>query len=258
MTADRPYVGSRVGLDRVIATELETSPDSLGLGGHMVALLVVLTILALLAADYFLLRRGRYAEEAEGIPLPGLEPLSAAIAQLPAGVFLQPTFTWSRIRSDGDLLVGVHPLLFGLVGAPYGIELLPNGEHVGKGAPLARIRKSGRSLTVRSPVEGRIAEVNRAVTGETDWKGLNGGTGSWLYRIIPVEVGSEVSTWMMAEQAADWTRRQYQRLREHLSTLAVGPDLARTMADGGEVPAGILAALDDAAWTRFEATFLGN
>jgi glycine cleavage system H lipoate-binding protein len=224
----------------------------------MVALLVVLTILALLAADYLLLRRGRQAEEAESIALPGLEPLSAASTHLPAGVFLQPTFTWSRIRSDGDLLVGVHPLLFGLVGAPYGIELLPNGEHVGKGAPLARIKKGGRSLTVRSPVDGRITEANQAIAGETDWKGLNGGNGSWLYRIIPVEVGGEVSTWMMAEQAADWTRRQYQRLREHLSTLAVGPELVQTMVDGGEVPAGILATLDDAAWTNFETTFLGH
>jgi len=233
-------------------------PDSLGSGGHMVALLVVLTILALLAADYFLLRRGRQAEEAEGIPLPGLEPLSAAITHLPAGVFLQPTFTWSRIRSDGELLVGVHPLLFGLVGAPYGIDLLPSGDHVGKGAPLVRLTKGGRSLTVRSPVAGRITEVNRTVGGETDWKGLNGGTGGWLYRIIPEEVGGEVSTWMMAEQAADWTRRQYQRLREHLSTRAVGPELVRTMADGGEVPTGILATLDDAAWTNFETTFLGH
>jgi len=224
----------------------------------MVALLVALTILALLAADYYLLRRGRRAEEPEPIPLPGLEPLSAAVTQLPAGVFLQPTFTWSRIRPDGDLWVGVHPLLFGLVGAPYGIELLPNGEHVDKGAPLARITKGGRSLTVRSPVGGRIAEGNRAIAGETDWKGLNGGNGSWLYRIIPEQVGREVSSWMMAEQAADWTRRQYERLREHLSALAVSPELARTMADGGEVPAGILATLDDAAWTTFESTFLGH
>jgi glycine cleavage system H lipoate-binding protein len=224
----------------------------------MVALLVVLTILALLAADYLLLRRGRQAEEAESIALPGLEPLSAASTHLPAGVFLQPTFTWSRIRSDGDHLVGVHPLLFGLVGAPYGIDLLPSGDHVAKGAPLARITKGGRSLTVRSPVFGRISEVNRTIGGETDWTGANGGTASWLYRIVPEQVGPEISSWMRAEEAVDWTRAQYQRLREHLSATTVGPDVARTMADGGEVPTGILSTLDDAAWNTFELTFLGR
>ncbi len=224
----------------------------------MVALLVVLTILALLAADYYLLRPRRREEGMEEIPLPGLEPLSAAIEHLPAGVFLQPTFTWSRIQPDGHLLLGVHPLLFGLVGAPYQIELLPSGEQVGKGAPLARIKKGGRSLTVRAPLAGRIAEVNRVIAGETDWKGLNGQNGGWLYRFAPDGAADEVPGWMIADEAREWTRRQYQRLREHLSGLAVGPEMVRTMADGGEVPAGILATLDDAAWTTFEQAFLGH
>lgn len=221
----------------------------------MVAVLVVLTIVALLAADYFLLRPRRHEEEFEGIPLPGLEPLSAAATHLPAGVFLQPTFTWSRIQPDGHLLMGIHPLLFGLVGAPYQIELLPSGERVEKGAPLARIKKGNRTLTVRAPVAGRIAEVNRAITGETDWEGPGGG---WLYRLAIEHAVAEVPTWMMAGEAREWTRQQYHRLREHLMTLAVGPEMVRTMADGGEVPAGILATLDEAAWTEFEHTFLGQ
>lgn len=221
----------------------------------MVALLVAFTIIALLAADYFLLRPRRHEADLEGIPLPGLEPLSAAAAQLPPGVFLQPTFTWSRIQPDGHLLMGIHPLLFGLVGAPYQIELLPSGEQVEKGAPLARIKKGNRTLTVRSPLAGRIAEVNRAITGETDWKGPDGG---WLYRLAAEQAASEAPAWMVAEQAREWTRQQYQRLREHLMSLAVGPEMVRTLADGGEVPAGILAALDDAAWIRFEQAFLAR
>lgn len=221
----------------------------------MVAVLVVLTIVALLAADYFLLRPRRHDEDAEGIPLPGLEPLSAAVTHLPAGVFLQPTFTWSRIQPDGHLLMGVHPLLYGLVGAPYQIELLRSGEQVGKGAALARIKKGNRTLTVRSPIVGRVVEVNRAITGETDWKGPEGG---WLYRLAAEQVAAEVPRWMMADQAREWTSRQYTRLREHLMTMAVGPEIVRTMADGGEVPAGILATLDESAWTEFEHTFLGQ
>lgn len=223
----------------------------------MVALLVALTIIALLAADYFLLRRGRRAEEAEGVPLP-VRPLSAAFTELPAGVFLQPTFTWSRIRPDGELLVGVHPLLFGLVGAPYGIDLLPSGEHVGKGAPLARITKGGRTLTVRSPVGGTIAEVNRAITGEADWSTLTSGNGGWLYRIAPERVESEIPTWMIAARAADWTTQEYRRVREQLLELAGGREPVWTMMDGGEVPAGVLASLDDAGWAAFEQLFLGQ
>jgi glycine cleavage system H lipoate-binding protein len=225
----------------------------------MVALLVALTIVALIAADYFLLRPRRAANlNEEDIPLPGLEPLSAAVTRLPAGVFLQPTFTWSRIRPDGDILVGVHPLLFGLVGAPYDVERLPGGERVEKGAPLIRIRKGDRRLTVRSPIAGRIAEVNQAVAGETDWARLEDDGGSWLYRIVPERVAGEVPTWFIGESAAEWTRHQYRRLREQLTALASAPGLAATMADGGEIPAGILNRLDDADWTAFERTVLGK
>lgn len=223
----------------------------------MVAVLVVVTILALLAADYYLLRPRRNAEGDDEIPLPGLQPLSAAVTQLPAGVFLQPTFTWSRIRPDGEVLLGVHPLLFGLVGAPYGIELLRNGDHVGKGAPLVRIKKGGRSLTVRSPIGGRISEVNHAIAGETAWNGLTHEDGSWLYRMVPERVVAEIPTWMIAERATEWTAREYRRLRERLVELTAGPRAAPTMMDGGEIPVGVLASLDDASWTVFERMFLG-
>lgn len=224
----------------------------------MVALLVALTILALLAADYFLLRRGRQAEDPEGVALPGPRPLSAAFAEPPAGVFLQPTFTWSRIRPDGELVVGVHPLLFGLVGAPYGIDLLPGGDHVGKGAPLARITKGGRTLTVRSPVDGRVTDVNRAIAGEAEWNGIKDGNGSWLYRIAPERVAPEILTWTIADRAAAWTAREYQRVRERLLELAGSADSVRTMMDGGEIPTGVLASLDDNGWAAFERMFLGQ
>jgi hypothetical protein len=108
---------------------------------------------------------------------------------------------------------------------------------------------------VRAPVAGRVVEVNHTITGETDWKGPDGG---WLYRLLPERAGALVTDWMAADQAQEWTHRQYLRLREYLMTLAVGPEMVRTMADGGEVPAGILATLDQAAWTEFEHTFLGQ
>ena len=97
--------------------------------------------------------------------------------------------------------------------------------------------------------------MNRVVTGETDWTEIEDDGGSWLYRIVPELAAGEVPTWLIGEPAMAWTQRQYQRVREQL---AAGPQLAGTMADGGELPAGILARLDDAAWTAFDRAVLGN
>lgn len=223
----------------------------------MVVVLAILTVAALIVADYFLVvRKRRVVTESAERALPGLTPLSEAIRRVPRGVFLQPTFTWSRILEDGELVLGVHPLLLGLVGAPYHIEPPEGGPHIRKGEPLLRVGRNGHFLTVRSPVTGRILEVNRAPSGETEWKGLQEPHGSWLCRIEPERVGAEVPKWAIADAAVDWTRSQYHRLREHLLRLPGGAGVGVALADGGEIPAGILAGLDAGAWRDIQKNFL--
>ena len=222
----------------------------------MVAVLVVMTIAALIALDYFVFRKRR-AERDEVLPaMPGLEPLSQAVSRLPWGVFLQPSFTWTRIEPDGAVLVGVHPMLLGVVGAPYEIGLLETGEDVKKGQPLLRIRRGGRSLTVRSPIAGRITGVNRTVENETDFDAAAKNGASWFYRIAPVDIGDEVPKWLIGAHAAEWTTAQFDRIREHLLLGSRHADVGLALADGGEVPVGILADLDAAAWADFETAFL--
>jgi len=221
----------------------------------MVVLLAVLTVAALIALDYFVLRKRRAEGPAE-VRLPGLEPLSQLTEGVPEGVFLQPTYTWTRIREDGDLMVGVHPLLLGLLGAPYQYELLGNGSSVEKGAPLIQLERGGRRLSVPSPVEGRVTAVNRRSTGETQWKGLEAPDGSWLYRIRPERVEQEVPAWMIADAAIGWTKQQYEGIRSYLTRAASLDEVGVTMADGGDIPIGVLASLDDVGWTGFQSTFL--
>lgn len=222
----------------------------------MVAVLVVMTIAVLIALDYFVLRRRRSERREEMPAMPGLEPLSQAVSRLPWGVFLQPTFTWTRVEPDGAVLIGVHPLLLGIVGAPYEIGLLETGEDVEKGQPLLRIRRGGRSLTVRAPVAGRITGVNRTVENETDFDAAAKHGASWFYRIAPVGIGDEVPKWLIGARAAEWTAGQYDRIREHLLRQSRDGEVGLALADGGEVPVGILVHLDAAAWAEFESVFL--
>jgi glycine cleavage system H protein len=222
----------------------------------MVALLVALTILGFLALDHFVLRpRRRIAEAADAAPL-GLVPVTPAIDTMPAGVFLQPTYTWSRVLLDGDLVLGVHPLLFGLVGGPLQVETLRNGDRVEKGAPLVRLKLNDRRLTVRSPIAGTVTDVNQAPATRPEWNGVSGADGGWLYRLRPDRLAHEIPFWMIADQARDWTRRQYDRIREHLLAAAGGGEVGVTMTDGGDLPVGILGHLDAEVWDAFERRFL--
>lgn len=220
----------------------------------MVPVLVLLTFAALVALDSFVLSKG-FLEEKSGWP-GKLEvlPEPAAQQQVPADVYLQPTFTWSRIGEWGTICVGVHPMLLRLIGTSGEVELRKSGERVAKGDPLVRLWRAGRHLTVRSPIAGRLVRVNRRVS-ESPWHGEEGGA-PWLYQLRPERASEETPTWFKGAGALEWTRRQYDEIRAYLqSTLSAG-HLGAVMADGGELPAGILSEGDQGVWTGLEDRFL--
>jgi glycine cleavage system H lipoate-binding protein len=221
----------------------------------MVVMLVVLTFAAFIALDYFVLGR-RPASATEGSPAAaGLSPLWASQEQIPAGVQLQPTFTWSRGTAKGAVLLGVHPMLLALVGTPVALEFREPGEQVRKGEPLVRVARGDRQFTVRSPVAGRVVEVNRRSSGGTRW---TGNADTWLYRLQPDRVADEVASWFSGERAVEWTRRQYEQLRSYLHDAAADGHLGAVMADGGDLPAGILGEMDAGVWSGLEDRFLAH
>jgi glycine cleavage system H lipoate-binding protein len=224
----------------------------------MVAVLVVVTMLALIALDYFVLRKWREAEGAEDVPVPGLGPMSEVMRRPPAGVFVQPTYTWARIREDGDVLVGVHPMLLGLVGVPFELDLLPSGERIAAGEPLTRVGRAGHRLTIRSPVAGEITEVNHLIVGDAGWESPAAENGSWLYRIRPGQVTDLVDGSMIGERAMAWTREQYDKLRAFLLATAPTREIGMALPDGGEIPVGILSGMDDDVWQAVQREFLGS
>jgi glycine cleavage system H lipoate-binding protein len=223
----------------------------------MVMVLVVLTFVVFIALDYFVFSR-RHAEAS--FPAhetrPAVEPLPAVRQRMPAGIFLQPSFTWSRFGASGETFVGVHPMLVGLIGDACEFEYLDAGERVAKGEPLVRLAHGDRHLTIRSPIAGRVEHVNRQVTGETRWRDLEENDGGWLYRIRPEKVAEETPRWLGGEQAADWTRRQYDQIRAFLHDTLADGHLGFVMADGGELPVGILEDMDASVWAGLEERFL--
>lgn len=222
----------------------------------MAIVLAVLTFAAFIALDYFVLSKRHQVQAAVGTS--GLVGLPAAHQDVPEGVYLQPTFTWGRFGSLGEVYLGVHPMLLGLVGAPYEVELVDTGKRVAKGEPLARIVRAGRSLTVRSPITGMVERVNREAVGETQWRGVEGSDGAWLYRLQPDRVAEEVPRWFLGEPATEWTRRTYHDLRAYLHDAVTAGHLGAVMADGGELPLGILAEMDESVWAGLEDRFLSH
>ena len=219
----------------------------------MLGVVFMAIVVSLLAGHYFLVERPRrLLRQATTGPRP--LPVRDVVSRLPAGVFLQPTFTWSQVRSGGEVEIGVHPMLLSLVGPSRRLETRPVGEHVNRGDPLFTLEGCGRELTVRSPIAGRVIAANAPAPSDTTWQSRSDHT----CLVGPDDLQSDIPLWMVGQSAVDWTKAQYGRIRDHLLARAAHPDTGLTLADGGELPEGALSSMDPEDWAAFERVFLSR
>lgn len=213
----------------------------------MVVLLFVLTIVAFVTADYFIQKKKKigFAGEPEPVPI----PISQVMNLIPKGVFLQPSLTWSKIQDNGSLKIGLNPIVLGLIGDMDEIELQGQDKAVKKGEPLLKIRKGEKLLHIQSPVAGKILQLNQPALHGTNWKNVSQ---SWLYTVEPENLAQEVSNWFIAEKAQNWLNQKYAQIKEFFMQSLPTEQLGVTMADGGDIPVGILSQFEQETWQKFE------
>jgi len=225
----------------------------------MVALLVVLTILVFLTLDYFVQRSAhqeRLPARSAADPAPALAVNGPRLFPdtLPAGTWLDPSHTWARPVADGSLLIGTDLLPGLLLGEVGDVELAGAGARVRRGDPIAVVGRGERTLTLRSPVDGRVAERNlELATDPTRLASEPFGSG-WLLRVEPSEPAG-LSMLLRGEVASLWARREVARLREMLQPAMTPVLVGATLPDGGEPLAGIAQRLDVNAWEGIERAF---
>ena len=214
-----------------------------------VILLVLFTIIVGITVEHFLRRR----KDSDVAAQQGVNSLSMSkiMNLLPAGVFLQPSFTWSKILDSGHVLIGVHPVLMGLIGDPDAIKTLPESKKVKKGEPLLEIHKDSKILRVKAPVAGTITAINQNFE-ETSWDNLGG---TWLYTLKPEKISSEISNWLIADKSSEWLQGKFQLMTNFFMQSLPQKKLGLTMTDGGELPVGVLSQFDKKTWQDFEKKF---
>ena len=213
-------------------------------------------IVAALAIHYLFVERPRRKKLLVTPALPEPLPLRDALNGLPDGGYLQPGFTWTQILDNGEVLVGIHPMLVSLVGSPYSLRVIPEGWQVAKGSPVVRIRQEGRELRIGSPVSGRIVEVNPNACMEKGWIRSSAGDSCWIYRMEAQNLFQEMPLWLDGDEARGWILERYGKIRDHVMEGATDEEVGLALADGGEMPVGILGQLPDDAWERFQDAFL--
>lgn len=223
----------------------------------MVFLLVVLTVILLLVADYMLHRREApdLAREPRYAKAPRREPAPDEVAP---GAFVGPGHAWLRLEKSGLVTLGADRLAPLVLGDPNQVFVRAARSEVRRGEPLVELRSRDRSLHLAAPVDGTIVEVNRKVTADPSRVASDPFGEGWLVKLAPSNLGAQIKSLFVGEEAVAWMRQELRRLRDTLALLSgwtTGVEGATRLADGGLPMRGLADALSPDDWEKLQRKF---
>lgn len=185
--------------------------------------------------------------------------LSANILKIPQGVFYSKNHTWAYLEKSGIAKVGLDDLLLHITGDVEINQLKEPGETIQKGALLAEIKQNGKSLSILSPISGKILKPNSELSvNQKLMKDDPYGKG-WIYDIQPSDWKAEIPSFYLGEEASVWLNNELVRYKDFLARnmKTYYPENAMTiLQDGGELSDNSLSGFPAQLWNDFENEFL--
>lgn len=206
----------------------------------MVALVVLAIVLCAVTADYVVQRLT-------------LRALSGALE----GFFVDASHLWIQAEPAGVARVGADPVMRALLGRSWKIDWAPKGQ-VKRGAPLAVVYGQGRSLILRSPIDGEVMEQNTSFGSAAMAASTDAFDGGWLVRLRTVQLAPRLAVMKSGAKLREWSRQEMDRLRAFVLSRLPASTVGATAADGGPLAANLASRLDADAWRQAVQLMLGT
>jgi glycine cleavage system H protein len=226
----------------------------------MVAIFVALMFVGFVLAD-LVVQKWEARRRAESAALAADAISQSAWLRIPAGVYLAEGHAWARPQRDGTVRTGADALISRAVGEVSRVRLPRVGDEVVAGEPLFDLESDGRTLTVVSPVSGKVAAVNAALETQPGLLVQNAFDEGWVCAISPSSPVQANGLLRHGASAKAWFEQEVERFSEFVfenlfARLAPDTTLGLTAQDGGVPRAGVLAGCDGETWQAFAREFL--
>jgi hypothetical protein len=146
-------------------------------------------------------------------------------------------------EEDGTVTIGLDELAKHLIGMPDSIKMPEIGDAIELNQAAWRMKKNGKEIRVRAPVEGTIV-------------GIGGPQEGWYLKIRPrldLKDPATLRHLLRGPEVRGWLGRELERLQLQLRA----PNTPPTLADGGVLLPDLMNAVPDADWeTVLADTFL--
>ena len=112
------------------------------------------------------------------------------MSECPAELKYASSHEWTRLESDGSVVVGITDHAQDALGDVVYIELPEVGAHIDAGSEVAVIESVKAASDIYSPVTGDVTEVNLILEDEPESVNSSPYGDGWLFRVMPTDVSS--------------------------------------------------------------------
>ena len=177
---------------------------------------------------------------------------------MPKGLYFDKTHTWSFMKKNGAVKIGIDDFLQHITGEITRVEVKTIGEKIKKGDFLFSIIRKGKQLNIYSPASGTIIAINKNLERNSSLLNSSPYDNGWVYEIEPLNWSLEIQYLSIAEQYKVLLKDEFLRLKEFFNAVA-NTDLGLAtivVQDGGAISDKPLAELSPEVWDDFQTKFL--
>ena len=173
--------------------------------------------------------------------------------QIPGGVFISDGHCWANVSEDGSAKVGLDDFAKKVIGKIDSIELPNLGMTVKKGQSLFTIEQGTRNIAFKSPLSGKVKEINKFINEEIDSLNVTSYDQNWVCEIDSDDLDVELPSLKIGKSAVSFFQEDIERLKDLKRKLKTGKE--SDFGPDGIIYSGEMEKLDDISWRRFSEAF---
>ena len=136
---------------------------------------------------------------------------------VPAGIFVSRNHTWVNVELNGTARIGIDDFARKIIGKIDAVELPQLNKEIKKGEPLLAIRQNSRTISISSPISGKVTLLNAEHIEHPELIGLIPFDLSWMCCIEPTNLAEELHALKIGVDSVNWYKEEIEKYTQIVS-----------------------------------------
>ena len=173
---------------------------------------------------------------------------------VPAGIFVSRAHNWVSVELNGLVRICMDDFAQKIIGRIDDVELPKRGQKIAKGNPLFSIKQGSRSVTIPSPVSGKVASVNTGLLEHIEYINMKPYELGWVCSVEPINLSEDLQALKIGADAVSWYQEEIDKFSEMVNKISSEKEgIEVSIEENGKA---VGAQMDEKTWEAFSKAFL--